>query len=214
MSGAGGCNEICDLGHPVALCPAREVLLRIAGIPGKEKAGDESVSGEDSQEKQGRWRTAYPRASRRNLPEKQQPLQAASSVVHDAGCYYPDTCPGTRSPNGLLPTQVCNSCPPIPIYLSIRPSIRCFLQTHCVFRPALTLGKLPFQAPPCPASLLILVISVAPTRPPQESSLGQNEMTVSGARAREAGVLGEPTAPIPAGHPHPVMSHPGLQVPT
>lgn len=49
---------------------------------------------------------SYLRAPRRHLPEK-QPLQAASSVVHDAGCCYPDTRPGPRSPNGLLPTRVC-----------------------------------------------------------------------------------------------------------
>lgn len=117
---------------------------------------------------------SYLRAPRRHLPEK-QPLQAASSVVHDAGCCYPDTRPGPRSPNGLLPTRVCRQLSTYTHLLDhppIRPSIRCLLRTRCVLRPALTLGKLSFRAPPssplvllpnpCAASLPIPVIRVAP----------------------------------------------------
>lgn len=68
--------------------------------------------------------------------------------------------------------ECVDSCPPIPIYLTIRPSIRCLLRPRCVLRPALTLGKLSFRAPPssplvllpnpCAASLPIPVIRVAP----------------------------------------------------
>lgn len=143
--------------------------MRIAGIPGKEKAGDESV-GKTLRTSKGDGEQPISEllgetSLRNSLCRQRAPwlmMLAAATQTHVLVL---------GPPTGSSLHKCVDSCPPIPIYLSTRPSIRCLLRTRHVLRPALTLGKLPFQAPPfsplvlpspCPASLLILVVSVAP----------------------------------------------------
>lgn len=96
--------------------------------------------------------------------------------------------------------ECVDSCPPIPIYLTIRPSaafcgpaVCSDLLSHsgsCLFGP---LPPRPWFFSPTPAQLVSPFQSFAWPRPPSSGVLTgserDDEMTVSGARAGEAGVL-------------------------
>lgn len=113
----------------------------------------------------------------------------------------------TVCPSVHLSTPLLLPKDPLHVWQSLPP---CGLTPlgSCPPSQALPSSSLVLPRDPGPTSFPILVISLAPAQPPQESSLGQNEVPTGASMCRGH------TTSCPAGPPRQVGSHQALRTPT